>query len=57
MCIDKEIVPVKPYTVKELADLYGASAKTLRTLLWPHQDAIGKRGEPLLYFTVGENNL
>jgi DNA-binding transcriptional MerR regulator len=34
---------IKPYTVKELADLYCVSPKTLRTWLLPHKDNIGER--------------
>ena len=34
---------VKPYTVKELAGLYGVSPKTLRTWLVPHKEVIGER--------------
>jgi len=34
---------IKPYTSKELAGLYGVSAKTLRTWLQPHQPVIGER--------------
>lgn len=34
---------IKPYTSKELAGLYGVSAKTLRTWLQPHQPAIGEK--------------
>jgi DNA-binding transcriptional MerR regulator len=41
---------VKPYTVKELAALYGVSPKTLRTWLLPHREAIGERVSR--YFTA-----
>ena len=33
----------KPYTMKELAALYGVSTKTLRTWLHPHQQAVGEK--------------
>ena len=42
--------PVKPYTVKELAALYGVSPKTLRTWLLPHKEVIGDRVSR--YFTA-----
>jgi len=41
---------VKPYTVKELAGLYGVSTKTLRTWMMPHKEAIGERVSR--YFTA-----
>jgi hypothetical protein len=41
---------VKPYTVKELAGLYGVSPKTLRTWLLPHKEVIGERVSR--YFTA-----
>ena len=42
--------PVKPYTMKELAAMYGVSTKTLRTWLQPHQQAFGERKSR--YFTA-----
>lgn len=42
--------PVKPYTSKELAALYGVSTKTLRTWLKPHGEAVGKKVSR--YFTA-----
>jgi len=41
---------VKPYTVKELAGLYGVSTKTLRTWITPHKEVIGERVSR--YFTA-----
>lgn len=41
---------VRPYTYKELTELYGVSKKTLQTWLRPFKDQVGeKRGR---YFTV-----
>jgi DNA-binding transcriptional MerR regulator len=34
---------IKAYTTRELASLYGVSAKTFRTWLMPHQQAVGER--------------
>jgi uncharacterized protein YjcR len=34
---------IKPYGMKELADIYGVSTITLRTWILRHQDAIGDR--------------
>lgn len=43
-------VPIRGYTLKELAALYGVSTKCLRTWLLPHQENIGeKKGR---YFTT-----
>ena len=42
--------PIRPYTVKELAALYGVSTKTLRTWMTPHKEAIGERVSR--YFTA-----
>ncbi len=36
-------VPVKCYTISELAAVYDLTAKAFRTLLKPHLSAIGKR--------------
>mgnify|MGYP002777293404 FL=1 len=36
-------IPVKGYTVKELASFYGISPKTFRNWLEPHQKAIGQK--------------
>jgi hypothetical protein len=36
-------VPVKCYTIGELATLYDLTVKAFRTLLKPHQPFIGKR--------------
>lgn len=33
----------KPYTTKQLADLYGVSLKTLRKWLKPYREEIGQR--------------
>lgn len=41
---------IKPYTSKEMADLYGVSPKTLRTWLLPHRKAVGERKSK--YFTA-----
>ena len=41
---------LKPYTMKELAALYGVSNKTLKTWLQPHQRRFGERRSR--YFTV-----
>lgn len=42
--------PVKPYTITELAALYGMSIKTIKTWLKPHAETIGvRRGR---YFTT-----
>ena len=43
-------VMIKPYTVKELAEIYGVSTKTLRTWMLPHREAIGERVSR--YFTA-----
>ena len=41
---------VRPYTYKELTELYGVSKKTLQTWLRPFKEQVGeKRGR---YFTV-----
>jgi hypothetical protein len=50
MSTTTETTLVKPYTVKELASLYGVSTKTLRTWLTPHKEAIGERVSR--YFTA-----
>lgn len=50
MSTTTETTLVKPYTVKELAALYGVSPKTLRTWLLPHKEAIGDRVSR--YFTA-----
>lgn len=50
MSTTTETTLVKPYTVKELAGLYGVSPKTLRTWLLPHKEAIGDRVSR--YFTA-----
>lgn len=43
-------VPIRGYTLKELAALYGVSTKCLRTWMLPHQESIGeKKGR---YFTT-----
>ena len=34
---------LKPYNIKELAELYGMSKKTIRTWLRPHAQEIGPR--------------
>ena len=34
---------IRPYTLSELAALYGVSTKTMRNWLLPHQESIGKR--------------
>lgn len=34
---------VRPYTMKELAAIYGISTKTFRKWLNPHQESIGER--------------
>ncbi|MBX9782404.1 MAG: DUF4248 domain-containing protein [Chitinophagaceae bacterium] len=36
-------IPVKGYTVKELATFYGISAKTFRSWLEPHKNTIGQK--------------
>ncbi len=36
-------VPVKPYSLKELAELYGMSVHTISKWLKPFQEMIGKR--------------
>lgn len=41
---------IRPYTVKELAALYGVSTKTLRTWMAPHKEAVGARVSR--YFTA-----
>jgi len=40
-----ETIPsiLKPYNIKELAELYVMSKKTMRTWLKPHAEAIGPR--------------
>ncbi len=35
-------VEVRPYTLKEMAKLYGVCARTLKKWLVPHKDTIGK---------------
>lgn len=34
---------IKPYTLKELAAIYGMSRKTMSRWLKPHKEAIGER--------------
>lgn len=46
----KETDLIKPYSIKELAALYGVSTKTLRTWLRPHKEAIGERVSR--YYTI-----
>jgi response regulator of citrate/malate metabolism len=36
-------VELKPYTIAELADMYGVSKKTFRKWLEPFQEQIGER--------------
>ena len=36
-------VEIRPYTLSELAALYGVSSKTMRNWTLPHQESIGKR--------------
>jgi hypothetical protein len=36
-------VELKPYTIAELADMYGVSKKTFRKWLEPFQELIGER--------------
>lgn len=41
--IQEQTHQAKPLTTKELAALYGVSAKTLRTWMSPHKEAIGEK--------------
>ena len=50
MDTNNDTVKIKAYSVQELTDLYGVRAKTLRTWLRPHKEAIGKRES--IYYTV-----
>ena len=51
----KTIIQVKPYSSKEIADLYGVSTKTLYKWLSPLKKKIGdRRGR---YYTVCESFL
>jgi uncharacterized protein YjcR len=36
-------IDIRPYTLSELAAMYGVSAKTMRTWMLPHKESIGKR--------------
>jgi response regulator of citrate/malate metabolism len=36
-------IQLRPYTIAELADMYGVSKKTLRKWLEPFQELIGQR--------------
>jgi transposase-like protein len=48
--MNKQVIEVKPYTVKELSNMYGISDKTLRKWLKPFEESIGmKNGH---YFTT-----
>jgi transposase len=43
-------VPLKPYTLKELAKIYGVSIKTMHRWMEPFKDEVGpKRGR---YYTI-----
>ncbi|MGP8216595.1 MAG: hypothetical protein ACLQQ4_13595 [Bacteroidia bacterium] len=42
-------IPVKTYSVKEVAGLYGISTKTLKKWLTPFQNDIGERRGHLYY--------
>jgi len=39
----KNVIYVKPYSLKELAGMYGVTTRTLRNWMFPFQNEIGKR--------------
>lgn len=39
----QNLVELRPYTIAELADMYGVSKKTLRKWMEPFQEQIGER--------------
>jgi transposase len=46
----KRIIQIKPYSIRELAELYGVGWRTIETWLKPFRQEIGeKRGR---YFTI-----
>ena len=36
-----EFVEIKPYTITELANIYGVKSRTMRNWITPHNDSIG----------------
>jgi response regulator of citrate/malate metabolism len=40
---EEQLFQLRPYTIAELADIYGVSKKTFRRWLDPFQEQIGKR--------------
>jgi hypothetical protein len=45
-------IPVKPYSIGELARIYNVSLHTMNQWLYPHMEAIGKTEEQGRMFTV-----
>lgn len=43
MKITPNSIEIKPYSITELASIYGIPDKTMRKWLAPHKNAIGKR--------------
>ena len=47
-----EVTDVKPYSTKELSNIYGVSDKTLRKWMKPFEESIGKKQGH--YYTVAQ---
>ncbi len=43
MSTTNDYVEIKPYSLAELARIYGVQSRTLKNWLVPHDEAIGKR--------------
>lgn len=43
MSTTNDYVEIKPYSLTELARIYGVQSRTLKNWLVPHHEAIGKR--------------
>ena len=39
----KESIDIKPYTITELANIYGVKTRTMRNWIAPHQEIIGQK--------------
>jgi hypothetical protein len=43
MIMNNDAVAIKPYSLSELAELYGVTNRTMRNWLTSHKDQIGER--------------
>jgi hypothetical protein len=48
--IKQDTAPIKPYSIKELSELYGMGSRTIQRWLLPFKDELGERNGR--YYTV-----